>query len=312
MNPILKSVKASLLSFSPHKSLVESFVRFDFKIGDARENLMQACFSPIASWTMFVLMAIIAFDPFKATWSLSYLLSPDNSFFLYILDGRSQSMLVFFLAAFAIEWIIRREYLILFVLCYFLGRFELHTNLALSALLGVLLSRVCYQGWAALDLTEDAKKIWLRLHQVQGASWLIVSFASLWALDFLQANQLFQRDGLLTRFNFFVVVYALYQAISMIGSMIWGHFYFHSQKDPSHLFTHYSSAHFILRFSLGEQLVYELKNRVKEQLQKHNQHAEEYELLRQQSPGLANLPFSKVINSELSYLREASIRLDKI
>lgn len=312
MNPILKSVKAALLSFSPHKSLVESFIRFDFKIGDARENLMQACFSPIASWTMFVLMVIIAFDPFKATWSLSHLLSPDNSFFLYLLDGRSQTMLVFFLAAFVIEWIIRREYLILFVLCYFLGRFELHTNLAVSALLGVLLSRICYQGWASLDLTEDAKKIWSRLHQVQGASWLIVALASLWALDFLQANQLFQRDGLLTRFNFFVAVYALYQALSMIGSMIWGHFYFHAQKDPSHLVTHYSSAQFILRFPLGEQLVYELKKRVKEQLQKHNQHAEEYELLRQQSPGLANFPLSKVINSELTYLREASVRLDKI
>jgi hypothetical protein len=100
-------------------------MRFDFKLGDARENLMQACFAALAAWPMFLLFAVISYDPFKADWSLVHFLAPDNSVLLYLLDGRLQTMFVFFSVAFVIEWVFRREYLYLFLLAYFVGRFEL-------------------------------------------------------------------------------------------------------------------------------------------------------------------------------------------
>jgi hypothetical protein len=163
-----------------------------------------------------------------------------------------------------------------------------------------------------LDLTSDSQKIWARLHQLQMLAWVLTVTLALFALDYLQINQVFQKQGLFTRLNFLVAVYACYYAVNLMASMIWGHFYFHKPKDPSALATHYSSAQFILRFPLGEQLVYQMKKLVKEQIQKHNQHSQEYESLKIESPGLSNFPFSKVIAAELSYLREALLRLDKI
>ena len=312
MSSVLKSFKSALISFSPHKSLVESFMRFDFKLGDARENLMQACFASLAAWPMFLLFAVIAYDPFKADWSLVHFLAPDNSFLLFLLDGRLQTMFVFFSLAFVVEWIFRREYLYLFVLAYFIGRFELHINLAVASMLGIILSRIAYQWWAMLDLASESQKIWARLHQMQMLGWVATTAVTLLALDYLQINHLFQKQGLLTRLNFFAAVYACYYAVTLMGSMVWGHFYFHAKKDPTALPTHYSSAQFILRFSLGEQLVYQMKKLVKEQIQKHTQHSEEYENLKKESPGLSNFPFAKVIATELNYLREALLRLDKI
>lgn len=312
MSSVLKSFKLAAFSFSPSKCLVESFMRFDFKLGDARENLMQACFAALASWPMFLLLAVIAYDPFKVDWSLVHILNADNSFLLYLLDGQLQTMVVFFVIAFVVEWIFRREYLFLFLLAYFLGRFELHINLAVASMLGIILSRIAYQWWAMLDLTSDSQKIWGRLHQLQMLAWVVTVALSLSALDYLQVNHVFQKQGLLTRLNFFAAVYACYYAVTLAGSMVWGHFYFHAKKDPTSLPTHYSSAQFILRFKLGEQLVYQMKKLVKEQIQKHTQHSQEYENLRKVSPGLANFPFSKVVATELSYLREALLRLDKI
>lgn len=312
MNSILKSFKQAVLSFSPHKCLVESFLRFDFKLGDARENLMQACFASLASWPMLLLFAVIVYDPFKADWSLVHILAPDNSFLLYLLDGRVQTMFVFFGLAFVIEWIFRREYLYLFVIAYFVGRFELHINLAVASLLGVLLSRISYQWWAMLDLTSESQKIWARLHQTQMLAWVVTAVLALLALDYLQVNHLFQKQGLLTRLNFLAGLYACYHGLNLMCSMLWGHFYFHAEKDPTALPTHYSSAQFILRFPLGEQLVYQMKKLVKEQIQKHTQHSQEYENLKKESPGLSNFPFSKVVATELSYLREALLRLEKI
>lgn len=312
MSSVLKSFKLAVFSFSPAKCLVESFMRFDFKLGDARENLMQACFAALASWPMFLLFAVIAYDPFKPNWSLVHILAPDNSFLLYLLDGRLQTMFVFFGVAFVVEWIFRREYLYLFLLAYFVGRFELHLNLAVAAMLGIILSRIAYQWWAMLDLASESQKIWARLHQMQMLAWVVTTAVALLALDYLQINHVFQKQGLATRLNFFVAVYACYSAVTLMSSMVWGHFYFQAKKDPTALPTHYSSAQFILRFKLGEQLVYQMKKLVKEQIQKHTQHSQEYENLRKESPGLANFPFSKVITSELSYLREALLRLDKI
>jgi hypothetical protein len=312
MSSVLKSFKLALFSFSPSKCLVESFIRFDFKLGDSKENLMQACFASLAVWPMFVLLAVIAYDPFKADWSLVHFLAPDNSFLLFLLDGRLQTMFVFFGVTFVLEWIFRREYLILFILAYLVGRFELHINLAVAAMLGIILSRISYHWWAMLDLTSDSRKIWARLHQTQMLAWVVAVAAALLTLDYLQINHIFQKQGLLTRLNFFAMVYACYNGLNLMASMIWGHFYFHAKKDPTTLSTYYSSAQFILRFRLGEQMVYQMKKLVKEQIQKHTQHSQEYENLKKESPGLANFPFSKVVQLELSYLREALLRLDKI
>ena len=312
MNSIIKAFKQTLLTFSPHKCIVESFLRFDFKLGDARENLMQACFSALAAWPMFLMFAVIIYDPFKADWSLVHWLQPDNSFLLFLMDGRLQGMLIFFGIAFVVEWIFRREYLYLFFLAYFVGRFELHINLAVASLLGIILSRIAYQWWAMLDLVSESKKIWSRLHQMHMLSWVLVAALALVSLDYLQVNHLFEKQGLFTRLNFFIALYAIYNAVNLMFSMLWGHFYFHAEKDPTNLPTHYSSAQFVLRFSLGEQLVYQLKKIVKEQLQKHTQHSEEYEVLKKESPGLSNFPLAKVIATELGYLREALLRLDKI
>ncbi len=311
MNQVLSALKKSLSSCSVFKCQLESLIKWDFKIGDARENLMQLCFSSFAAWPLFAGILIIALDPFKTSFSLTSLLSYDNSFLHALLDGRTNMMLLFFAVFFVGEWLFRKTSYFILVLLYFLNRSEVHVNLVVVSVAALLLSQNCYLWWALVDIKSETKTIWSRVQLLQFISWLITFVSALAVLDYLQINHLLSEESYLNRLNFITAILVFYFALRFIFLSVWGHFYFRKVQDPSFLGLHYSTAQWFLRFSLSEVLQKTLKEKAEQQLKQHQANAKNFLDLKMQNPGLGRLPLEVVLNSEIDYLKESLLRLSK-
>ena len=309
---ILKAVREVILLLSPANAMLESMMRYDFKIGDQRQTSMQMCFAYFAAWPLLLVAVLIPFDPFKNSWSLVRLLSDDSSFVLLLLDGRGHAMLGCFFAFFVIEWLVRSEQVLIVILFYFLSRGELHVNLTLAACLGIYLSRICYQWWAVYDLTGRSRFIWNRVNQIQLAGWVAACALSLFALDFMQVTHAFASEGLLTRLNFIMAMLAMFFAGTQLLLIVWGHFYFNRPLDPSTLPVAYSSGRWVLRFKLSAHLRGDLSRTTELQIQKSNIRINELTTLMQEAPAVAMQHLHYALQTELDYLKEARQRINQI
>lgn len=309
---MLRAIREDLLLLSPANALLESMMRFDFKIGDQRQTSMQMCFAYLAAWPLLLAAFLIAVDPFKNSWSLTRLLADDNSFVHFLLDGHGQTMLIFFFTFFVVEWLFRSEQVLVVILLYFLNRGELHVHLAMTAALGIYLSRICYQWWAVYDLSGRNRFIWNRVNQIQLAGWFTAAFISMWALDYLSGNRLFENEGLTTRLNFVVVMLVTFFAGTQFLLTVWGHFYFNRPLEPSALPIGYSTARWVLRFKLSANLRDDLSRTIELQIQKRTIRINELTTLRQEAPMVEMHHLQYALQTELDYLKEARVRINQI
>lgn len=311
MNLILNVLKNVVLTFSVKKCQIEALIKFDYKIGDARENLMQLCFSSFAAWPLFLGLGIIAWDPFYKEFSLSNYIAADNFILLSLLDGRGFSMFCYFVLFFVIEWLFRKTTFTILVVCYFLNRFDLHINIAMAAIFAILLSQIGYLWWAVVDIKSESKTIWRRAHYAQLFNWIICFFVGFNALDAVQINRQLSENSWFNRLFFVSVVLLSYYALRFVLLSLWGHFHSKREEDPSYLGTYYSSAHWLLRFSISSQLQKVLREKTEKQLKTHQENLKNFIELKMQNPGLGTLPLEAVLYSEVDSLKEALVRLNK-
>lgn len=308
---ILNAIKDTMLAYTPARSQLEGLMKYDFKIGDARTNLMQTCFSQMAAWPLIFIILAIHFDPFKYSWSIMQFVSFDNPVILFLLDGRLVPMITLFVIFFVLEWLLRKEYILLALIFYFLSRGELHIHLATSATLAVFLARISYLWWLSADVESQTKKIWKAVSILQFVAWIISAICILNALDYAQINFLFNGPNF-SRFDFLWIAVMLYLVCSHVFLCFWGHFHFKKTVEPSYLPTYFSTANWILRFNMSYYLQKLLKTQVNAQLEKHLQSQKQFDELKLASPGLVKLSVESVLKKEIGYLKEANLRLNKI
>lgn len=305
---IIKAASHVMRQLSPATVLLESTFCYDFKIGNQQQNSMQICFSYLSVWLFLLVALLLPFDPTKNSWSLIHLLSEENNFVLALLDGRLPMLFLAFGIFFVVEWLIRSELIISLVILYFLSRAEVHVSLALMALWGVFLARICYQWWALFDLKGSVRHVWNRVNLIQLVSFFISILISLWCLNFLLINHFFDASSGLTRLNFVISMLCLFFGLNQLLLSIWGHFYFNKTQDPSVIEISYSTCRWILRFSISNYLISELKKVIEVQLPKRKaQIAELLELTMHQTEMLR-----RPLQSELEHLTEASQRISQI
>lgn len=324
MKMILSAVKDALLSYMPTRSLIESMMKYDFKVGgsqEARMHLMQLCFSNLAAWPLFLLIGLIFWDPFKGSWSFVNWFGYDSSIVLALLNGHMTAMLTCFVIFFFIEWLFRKEYLWIGLIFYFLNRSELHIHLAVAGVLGVYFARVLYVWWLAVDVTSKTQQIWKWVNILQFSVWIVTAILALVTLDFLQVNHLFNaalfpsvfhENLLLSRGFFLVAIVFGFHLLSHVMLCLWGHFYYQRKADPADLPTYYSTSNWILRFNMSYHLQSILKKLVPLQIEKHSENVQQMEGLKEAHAGLESLPVNRILRQELDYLREANLRLTKI
>lgn len=309
---MMKAIREVLLLLSPANALLESMIRYDFKIGDQRQTSMQMCFAYLAAWPLLLAAVLVAFDPFKNSWSLTQLLSEQSSFVHLLFDGHGSVMLGFFFTFFVIEWLVRSEQVLVVILFYFLSRSELHVHLALASVWGIYLSRICYQWWAVYDLTGRQRFIWSRVCQIQMVGWVAATIISLFALDYMSGNHLYQSEGVLTRLNFVVVMLVMFFAGTQLLLIVWGHFYFNRPLDPSFIPISYSTGRWVLRFKLSAHMRDDLNRTTELQIQKHNIRINELTTLKQEAPLVDLQRLVWALETERDYLKEARQRISQI
>lgn len=312
MKQILIVIKEVLMSYYPERSLIDSMMKYDFKSGDVKTNLMQLCFSNLASWPLILILFYIANDPFKDSWSLIRSLSFTNPIVLFLLNGLWVTMLIVFVIFFVLQWVFRKEYLFLALIFYFTSRSEIHVNLAVIAALAVYLSRISYLFWMATDCVSETKKIWKAVSTLQLLAWAVVLIMAMTALDYLQVNHLFNEKTEMNRFNFLAIIVLSYHIFSHLFLSLWGHFYVQKKQDPSVLNVYYSTAYWILRFNISYHLQSLLKLQISELLEKHNQNDQQFKELKKQAPGLSQFNVEETLRKEILHLNEAKLRLSKI
>lgn len=311
MKQILFALKEVFLSYTPSRSFIEGAMKYDFKIGDARTSLMQLCFSNLASWPLVIVLFIISLDPFKISLSLVNLLSFENPVVLFLLDGHLSNMVIFFSLFYFLEWIVRKEYILLAVVFYFLNRGELHIHLATMAVLAIYLSRINYLWWLSVDTESETKKIWKSIGILQFIAWVFIAVMVISALDYIQINNLFSQYGGLSRFNFLGVAILLYHACSHLFLSLWGHFYFQKKLEPAKLPTYYSTANWMLRFNMSYYLQSILKTQISKQLNAHLENEKQFQELKEQNPALVRFSVEDVLKKEIAYLKEAGLKMSK-
>lgn len=312
MKQIFLAIKEVLLSYSPARSLIESIMKFDFKIGDSKTNLMQLCFSNLASWPLVIILLAVNLDPFRFSWSLVKLLSFESPLILFLLDGHLANMLLVSLLFFVLEWVLRKEYILIAIVFYFLNRSELHIHLATVAVLAVYLSRITYLWWLSVDSESETKKIWITVSVLQFVAWLCIAFTVISTLDYIQINNLLSESGDLNRFNFLAAGILLYNGLSLLFLSLWGHFHVQKEIEPTHLPTYYSTSNWILRFNMSYYLQSRLRQQVTLQLEKHLKNEIQFQELKSLSPSLAKFSVEDVLKNEIGYLKEAKLRISKI
>lgn len=309
MKQILFALKVVFLSYTPARSFIESMMRYDFKIGDAKTNMMSLCFSNLAAWPLLVFLFIIGLDPFKSSWSLVNLLTYENPLVLLLLDGHLPNMILFFSLFYFLEWFIRNEYILISIIFYFLGRSELHIQLATASVVAVYLSRVTYLWRLSVNAESETKKIWKTISILQLAAWIFIALTAISALDYIQINHFFSSSGDLSRFNFLFIVILLYHGFSHLFLSLWGHFYIQKKIEPTALPIYYSTMKWISKFRIGRDLREQLRVNINQQLAKHLENEKLFSELKSQNPALAKFSVEAVLKKELIYLKEAANKI---
>lgn len=286
-------------------------VRWDFKEGGARENLMQLCFSSLASWLLLLFLLIISALPGTIVPIVSLDRFAENSLLLFLLDGYILNMAVFAVAVFVLTWLFRMETFLILLIAVLIKISWLHINLAVAGVLAVLLSAICYRWWAVMDIKSEARRVWNSIHRLQLVAFVITFSAGMYYLDFIQVNHLFSEQGL-NRIHFLAGIVAGYYALNFLMMSVYGHFYFNRQVEPQQMQVYFSTANWILRFRFSRAMTDVLRKKAEAEILKHQDHLKNFLELKTSSPGLATLPLEKVLLSEIDHLKEAILRFSKV
>lgn len=310
---IFSAVQEVLKSGTPNRALFEGLTRYDFKIGEPRQNLMQISFSALAGWPLFFVLGLIWLDPTRSLWSfhgvMAQLFGEDSSFRFFLLSGQISDMATVLAIFFFLEWVLRLEYFLIAVVFYFLSQSQLHLHLALSAVIGVYLSKACYGWWLRLDLESRTRQIWTGVTTMQLLAVLGVSLGSLIVLDQYQQFQYFSGSQTENRYQFLFSVIFSFQFFSLLLMSIWGHFFFQKKVDPSYLPVYFSSSAWVARFGVSSRLNRELRLKTQESLKTHESSLVQLRELKDQSPAGAMKTLDEVLHKELGYLQTAASRL---
>ncbi len=310
---VITAVKQVMLSYSPTRSLLDGIMRYDFKIGETRQNLMQISFSPLAAWPMFFILIIIYLDPTRSFFSLQKLMSTifdvNGEARIFLLDGQVSTMAAVAVAFIFLQWILRKEYLWLALIFFFLNQGEMHIHLATAAIIGVFLSRSFYLGWISFDLVSRTRKIWNWATGLQFVATVFVSIASLFMLDQYGKLQYFAGSLSENRFLFLIWVVFFFYFFHFVFLALWGHFSFQKKADPSYVPVCFSTSVWLGRFKLRTELESQLKAKATETLNHHTTSLNQLKEMKDQSPGIRLGSLEETLNKELAYLQRSASRL---
>jgi hypothetical protein len=309
---ILGALKDVLLAFTPNRSLQEALLKYDFKVGVPRQNLMQLCFSPLANLPLVILLTILWLDPVNQSIPLeswmSQIFGAEGDFRYLLLDGRISVMAAFSVVFFFLEFIFKLEYLWVVILFFFLAKWQLHIHLAVSGLIGIYLARAIYLCFLQSSLVSQTKKIWCWGTGLQLIATVAAAIISLVVVDGYERNRILETFRI-DRTDFFFLLILFFSFCQFLALTCWGHFHFQKQTDPTFLPVYFSSSTWLPRMKPRPRLQARLREKVAASLHAHTKSIKDLNEMKDQGLGVRLDSLEKVLNQELVYLQTAASRL---
>ena len=310
---MIQVIKSALLqvvlSLSPVRSQLEAMIKIDFKIADARASWMQLCFSSLAAWPLLTFLIVLYINPNISSWTLQKVFQSHTDFVFWLLDGRLLNMGLFFLGFIILQLVIRNEYILISAIFYFLLKSDIHFHLALTAVLGTLLSRSSWMCWLHRSLQSEARKIWKVAMSSQLLAWFVAAAIIILVLQFLQSNGFFAESATASRPEFFLYSLVFIYFLQFLFLSFWGHFKFQQKKEPTNFPICYSTAMWLQKIKLRSDFRNTLKAHVKSRILLHQNNLDELVTIKDLSPVSIPFQISQILQTEISYLKIAASQL---
>lgn len=298
-----------LASLTPRRSLIASLINIDFKIGDEKTEFMKLCFSPLAAWSLFVMLALIYVDPTKNLWSLQRLLQDSYLITFQLLDGRLVNAAYFLFAFLLLERIFKNEYALIAVAFYFLGKSDLHFHLALAAVTGIFLGNALNLWSLQKTLVSATAKIWGAVAALHLLAALISFAITVYALEILATVGFFSESITVNRREFFIYAVLLNYFLQFVLLATWGHFRKAKKIEPADFPTNYSSSTWFGKIKLQRRQVADLLVQIAAKTLLHQNNLAELTAIKDLSPVSIPAKIGKILQAELQFLKLASSRL---
>lgn len=303
------ALKRVLLSITPRRSLTESMLHIDFKIGNEKTELMKLCFSPLAAWPLFILLVMIYIDPTKNWWSLQRLLQDNYLITFQLLDGRLLNAISFLLVFFFLERLFKNEYVLVGIVFYFLAKSDLHFHLALAAVAGIFIGRSTYLWSMGKTLVSSAAKIWKTVAVLHMFAAIVSLVITCYALESLARAGFFSGSVAVNRLEFFFYSVLLNYFLQFLLLAGWGHFRSTKKFEPTDFPINYSTATWLGHIRLRRRFIEILSVQIAAKTQLHQTNLSELETIKDLSPVSIPAKISKILLVELEFLKLASSRL---
>ncbi|MFN3455160.1 MAG: hypothetical protein ACK41T_09400 [Pseudobdellovibrio sp.] len=242
----------TLKSCSIYKNQHESFVTFDFYRDQRRASLMRLCFSPLSSWIVFAALSLFFIPMLRYGFSLSQLLGLENVVVNALYGGSLEWFLVMALIFFVTAFLFRAEFLILIFIGIFISRGDLHLIVALGFVCSVFLARPFLNLKLSFKVQSEIRKILWQISGLEIISIIISTGISYSLYDYFRYNGYYSQSMFANRYETFILWLAVFYAVELLVTSLWGHFYYQFKREPSRISLRYSTALILKKLSLSE------------------------------------------------------------
>lgn len=190
-----------------------------------RQKLMFICFSPLSSWILFAGFVLMYLNPWRYFLSISQINFLNDLVTHYFFSNDGQLILIIAFALFLVSFFAKAEFILIGLLAFLISNGDIHLRNALIFLPMIVLGRLMLHLKLIRQLQSEAKKTWSIICVLLFLAWMMTTWLTLNAFQFLSDLGLFSGNMHFLRFEVFVASVFSYYFMELLILSIWGHFY---------------------------------------------------------------------------------------
>jgi hypothetical protein len=200
--------------------------------------------------------------PFRYQLSIAQHFGLEHPIVQVLFDAHLSSSILLLASFFVMAFFFKREFILLFIIGVLVAQGDIHINLATLSVGFIFLGRSLHNFNYLRYLEGHAKLTWKFLSIVTLIAHSIGVYISINFLRYIALNGYFNVSMYANRYEFYVLVVALYYAFELAFLSFWGHFYYIRlvrNIEPTQFLVKYSTVHLINEFPLSNVLKNELR-----------------------------------------------------
>jgi hypothetical protein len=247
----------------------EALVALDFGLGMLRQNLMLLSFSVLSRCWVFLVLGLLAVNPWRYDFSIHQFWSPESGLVTVLFD---EKMFLPFVVGALLGTIVPLHSLGVIIIFYLMGQGAFHVVFGLALLAGLFFAESRRFLRRGMKLAAEIRRIHLWF---SGMLFLAFLFGSGLCFYFYGAAKnlgLFQATMYVNRYEFLILALIVFYLVQMLVLLVWGHFYSRRSQDPSLWQVKFSSGPHLRSFFLSKAFKQDLHRVVLEKIKEKDRH----------------------------------------